>query len=98
MITDTPTIHWLLIGGPFHGRTLRISDRSQVRVYHEADGEEYLYVAQTLQIRGECYRLGKCYSEDAHIHNDTAIAQLVEKTRLEPHLSRAETLMTTAPR
>jgi hypothetical protein len=72
--------HWLLIGGPAHGRILGIKGGSQVR-YPGDDGEEYLYVGQTFVYEGKGYRIGRCFSEGGDKVTDHEVAALIADKR-----------------
>lgn len=77
------TVDWLMIGGPLHGKKLRIKAGSQIRYPHD-DGEDYLYVAQTIVHEGKDYRLGMCFSEGVDRYSDDMIATMVQQSGMEP--------------
>lgn len=73
-------MQWLLLGGPWNGKTLWVTAGSSVRVPHE-DGEEYLYAGQNYLHDGRLYRLGVCHSEgDADL---SAAPRLIQETGLQ---------------
>ncbi|WP_435626974.1 hypothetical protein [Candidatus Ferrigenium straubiae] len=68
---------WLLIGGPWNGKKLRIKAGKSVIL--EADGKKYLYEGREFFLAGKYYRIG--VTEEIP---DREILNLIFETGLEP--------------